>query len=181
MKLPYRCCFWKLTVNVIETNRAAQSMLDQNDSVIRQGANGCLMYRSQQGWCAVESEISRLSEHDQKVTPSRVALAAPGATISLHLVQGALSDRLVVHRVTAICSIAVDAGPACASKLRSKFGLTIMETRVATLLMDGRSVTEIAKELASVPATIRTHLQALFAKTGTRRQGQLVSVLMNGA
>lgn len=167
--------------NVIEANRAAQNMLDQNDSVIRRDANGCLMYRSQQGWSPMQAEIAGLGEHDQKLSPSRIALAAPGATMSLHLVQGALSDRLVVHRVTAICSVAVDGGPACASKLRSKFGLTIMETRVATLLMDGRSVTEIAKELASVPATIRTHLQALFAKTGTRRQGQLVSVLMNGA
>lgn len=60
-----------------------------------------------------------------------------------------------------------------------RLGLTAAETRIATRLVDGRSPREIAAELGVGVSTVRTHLARIFAKTGTSRQAELVSFLLD--
>ena len=62
--------------------------------------------------------------------------------------------------------------------LRCVFGLSAAETRVATALLDGESVDSLADRLCISRNTARTHLQRLFAKTGTSRQADLIRVLL---
>jgi DNA-binding CsgD family transcriptional regulator len=57
------------------------------------------------------------------------------------------------------------------------FGLTATQARVASLLAEGSSLAEIARDIGITPGTARNHLKAVFARTGTRRQGELVSLL----
>lgn len=57
------------------------------------------------------------------------------------------------------------------------FGLTPAETRLAVNLLDGGSLREFAERQAISVNTARTQLTSLFAKTGTHRQGELVTVL----
>jgi len=59
------------------------------------------------------------------------------------------------------------------------FGLTKMEGRVANLLLQDKSVREIGDLLGLQENSIRFHLKRLFVKTDTRRQGQLVALLMS--
>ncbi|MFO8074173.1 MAG: helix-turn-helix transcriptional regulator [Polyangia bacterium] len=59
------------------------------------------------------------------------------------------------------------------------FGLTHAEARVASLLAAGRSVAEIGDELAIASNTVRAHLKQIYAKTGTRRQSELVGLLLS--
>jgi DNA-binding CsgD family transcriptional regulator len=61
--------------------------------------------------------------------------------------------------------------------LQSLFDLTPAEARVAKLIGSGRTVTEAADELAVQVNTVRTQLKSIFAKTGTRRQADLVSMV----
>ncbi|WP_152047703.1 helix-turn-helix transcriptional regulator [Aureimonas psammosilenae] len=63
------------------------------------------------------------------------------------------------------------------ARLRRRFGLTPMQTRVAMQLRQGRSVAEAADALDLSSATVRTHLKALFACTGTNRQTELALLL----
>ena len=51
---------------------------------------------------------------------------------------------------------------------------------VATALTEGRSLEEIANERGVTMATARTHLKRIFAKTTTKRQGELVAMLLRG-
>jgi len=44
--------------------------------------------------------------------------------------------------------------------------------------MEGSNTRQIASELSVSFATVRTHLQHVFEKTGTHRQGELVRLLM---
>lgn len=57
------------------------------------------------------------------------------------------------------------------------FGLSPAETRLAVSLLDGGSLREFAERQAISVNTARTQLTSLFAKTGTHRQGELVTVL----
>ena len=52
-----------------------------------------------------------------------------------------------------------------------------LEARVAAMIAEGHSVKAIAESLSIQPTTIRDELKALFSKTGTGRQPELVSLL----
>jgi DNA-binding CsgD family transcriptional regulator/GAF domain-containing protein len=62
--------------------------------------------------------------------------------------------------------------------VRHVFGLTAAETRVAMAMLDGKTVEMLADELCISRNTARTHLQRLFAKTGTTRQADLIRILL---
>ena len=54
-------------------------------------------------------------------------------------------------------------------------GLTQRETEVLTLIAAGRSNAEIARELFISEATVKTHINNLFAKAGLRDRAQAVT------
>ncbi len=62
--------------------------------------------------------------------------------------------------------------------LRELFLFTPAEARVAGKLALGRSVEEIAAETRVSVETVRTHLKRILAKTGTVRQGELISLIL---
>ncbi|MCG2672792.1 helix-turn-helix transcriptional regulator [Bradyrhizobium sp. GCM10023182] len=64
-----------------------------------------------------------------------------------------------------------------ASLLRSAYGLTTAEARVALLLASGISGRQLTAALGVSPDTIKTHLRRCFEKTGTRSQAELSRVL----
>jgi DNA-binding CsgD family transcriptional regulator len=61
--------------------------------------------------------------------------------------------------------------------LQSLFGLTDAEAAVAVELLDGQSLSDIAATSGRSRETIKYHLNSIFRKTRTRRQGELVSLL----
>lgn len=61
--------------------------------------------------------------------------------------------------------------------LQALFDLTPSEARVASLVVSGRTVAEIATTTANSQNTIRQHLKSIFSKTGAQRQAELVSML----
>jgi DNA-binding CsgD family transcriptional regulator len=64
--------------------------------------------------------------------------------------------------------------------LRRLYGLTGAEAAVAAVLLQGKDVTEAAEELAISLHTARTHVKAVLAKTGARRQAELIRLLLRG-
>jgi DNA-binding CsgD family transcriptional regulator len=62
--------------------------------------------------------------------------------------------------------------------LSTTFDFTPAEARVAAQIASGRVPKEIARDFGVQLNTIRTHLKNIFAKTGTRRQAELVRVLL---
>jgi DNA-binding CsgD family transcriptional regulator len=64
--------------------------------------------------------------------------------------------------------------------LESVYGLTAAEAAVVRGLVEGRSLEEIAAERRVKPDTARTQLKQVFAKTRTRRQAELVRLVLTG-
>jgi DNA-binding CsgD family transcriptional regulator len=64
--------------------------------------------------------------------------------------------------------------PAPDAVLRDAYGLTAAEAAVALLLATGRDLTEIAHRRGSAVGTVRNQVKALLAKTGSRRQTELI-------
>jgi DNA-binding CsgD family transcriptional regulator/PAS domain-containing protein len=61
--------------------------------------------------------------------------------------------------------------------LRSMFRLTGAESRLAVALCSGMSLAEAAEALTITRETAKSCLKQVFAKTGTRRQAELVAVI----
>jgi DNA-binding CsgD family transcriptional regulator/PAS domain-containing protein len=61
--------------------------------------------------------------------------------------------------------------------LNSLFNLTPAEIRVTREVGQGGSLKDIAGMLGVMPSTIRTHLHHIFAKTGMRRQADLIRLV----
>jgi DNA-binding CsgD family transcriptional regulator len=65
--------------------------------------------------------------------------------------------------------------------LRAAYGLTSAEARLAVALAGGATLADISDQTASAIGTLRTHLKRVLAKTGTRRQSELVRLVLLGA
>ena len=63
--------------------------------------------------------------------------------------------------------------------LKDRFDLTPAEARLVARLMTGESLRSCAKALGIKYETVRTHLKSIFQKTGTRRQAELVIVVIH--
>ena len=63
---------------------------------------------------------------------------------------------------------------------RVTHGLTDAEARLVHLLLEGRGLTAAAEQLGLSRNTVHSQLASVFQKTGTRRQGELLSLLLGG-
>jgi len=64
--------------------------------------------------------------------------------------------------------------------LRQLYGLTSAEARLASVLAEGVGLPEAAAQLGITRETAKSTLHTIFAKTGTRRQAELVRLLLSG-
>jgi DNA-binding CsgD family transcriptional regulator len=61
------------------------------------------------------------------------------------------------------------------------YGLTRGEAKLTLALLNGNSLKQIADCLGISYETTRTHLKRILSKTGTRRQGELVRLLLTSS
>jgi DNA-binding CsgD family transcriptional regulator len=91
------------------------------------------------------------------------------------------NDKFVATIKPAVCIVISDPERQAlvpASVLKSLFGLTRSESRLAERLASGEALPSIAASLGITYGTARTQLATIFRKTGTKRQGELVKVLL---
>lgn len=60
------------------------------------------------------------------------------------------------------------------------WGLSPAEHDVATFLVKGMSIAEIARLRGNKDGTIKAHLNAIYRKSDTTNRGELLSVLIDG-
>jgi DNA-binding CsgD family transcriptional regulator len=65
--------------------------------------------------------------------------------------------------------------------IRTLFGLTTGEARLARALVDGLDLEQAAARLGLRVGTVRTRLQSIFEKTGSHRQADLVRRILTAS
>jgi DNA-binding NarL/FixJ family response regulator len=87
--------------------------------------------------------------------------------------EAALDPAVQRHVVRAVA--AEGSAPRAAAPTALPDGLTAREAEVLALVADGLSNTEIAERLVVSPATVKSHINHLFAKAGVRDRAQAVT------
>lgn len=64
-----------------------------------------------------------------------------------------------------------------ATLLHRHYGLTASETQIALMVLNGSGIKDMAERMSLSQATVKTHLQHVFDKTGTHRQADIVRLL----
>jgi DNA-binding CsgD family transcriptional regulator len=121
------------------------------------------------GGAICDSRRLRLTRDEGRLPLS--VLVAPLASEQGWLVSRHASAVLFLFDPERICDPTADT-------LRQEFGFTAAEAAVALEILNGRGLKFAARRLGVSPTTIRTHLTAVFHKTTTRRQAELVRVLL---
>lgn len=108
-----------------------------------------------------------------------IVASADAPPLVLHVIPIKRNARDVFTRSSALLVFTPvgQVGPPDMRVLCGLFDLTRVEARVAQELTRGHSLDEVAAILGSRVQTVRTHLKAIFRKTGVNRQSQLVLLL----
>ncbi len=110
------------------------------------------------------------------VAPLRRAAAAPAGPNAAAL--GSAAGGAVAAAALVCVSEPGAAAGALGARLRAAYGLTAAESRVAEGLAAGRSVREVAEAAGVAIGTVRNQIKQVFAKTGVRRQSELVLAML---
>ena len=58
------------------------------------------------------------------------------------------------------------------------YGLTAREAKVALTFVSSATIPDTARKLKIAPNTVKTHLQRIYDKTGTKRQTELTRLIV---
>jgi len=163
---------------VLDTNPAAEQVFD-NDICVR---NRRLVLHDKRAASALAAFIDQL-----RTTPDTAVLECPPIVVQrrekrplilrILPVDGAARNPFLGARALLVFHD-LDAKPLPDSTvIAHAFGLSPAETKLASLIAAGLSLERAAEELGLARETIRARLKAVFAKTGTHRQSELVSLL----
>ncbi|MDQ0505922.1 helix-turn-helix transcriptional regulator [Xanthobacter agilis] len=172
-------------LNVAHVNRAGETLLKGGDIAVRGGRLAFKDARAgRQMTSAVTQALSaargetplphadhiELPRHDGDATPYRVSLhPLPAGEGAARLTQR--SQIAVVVRAPR------RSGADVARRLQTSFHLTPAESALAAALAAGASLADYAQQRNVALSTVRSQLKALYEKTDTRRQGELVAHL----
>ncbi len=187
-RMPIGVALTDAEAKVLATNAAARSMIEARDglaltngqlSATINGAGsklrkliGAVAAGTHRGFANL-SLPRRGARHPLSVTIAQVGRTGlPGSTAA----NGGHSTSTVVYVTDPDRPIEPDQ-----DSLRTTYGLTAAEARLASRIATGESLADVAAALDISYNTARTHLRRIFGKTQTERQGELVSLLLSAS
>jgi DNA-binding CsgD family transcriptional regulator/PAS domain-containing protein len=169
---------------VLSSNPVARRLIDTSRGIVlRNGTLQLEVSREQRAFGTLLTEV--VSAHHQQlagcVRAFRLADNAQLQGLSLLLRPLPLSDRSGENSPAVAVFISDPMAPrqAPSEVLTALFGLTPAEARLAVRLVNGFSLEEAAMSLGVSRNTAKSHLSAIFSKTGATRQTQLIQLILN--
>ena len=165
---------------VLFANGSGARLLAQADGLTCSG--GRLQAASPKEQQMLESMIRGATSSFGRAVPAWTRVARPLGRMPLAVFVAPLEvsdDELTASNARILAMVHDTAEHRCAQAemLTGVYGLTGAEARLASALSGGHSVQSAAAALHMQPATARSHLKAVFRKTGVNRQQDLVRLL----
>lgn len=177
-RVPQPIVLFDRSAQLLHANPAALAILDRNDGL--SVSRGRIIARDRSANRELSLRMARAASGEEigALAPLRIPRTGEARAYSLWicLVSGELSPD--AGHFAAFLSDPSRTTRFDREAIRATFMLTSRELDVATLLARGQQPAEIAEALALSVNTVKTHVSRLFAKTGTRRQAELVAQLL---
>ena len=169
------------------SNQQARRIFARNDGLIVDRDGLCRAARSDES-----AILERLIDEAVRTGDGQVAGAGGAARVSrpsglrpLTVLVGPLGqNRFDLGAATPVAAVFLsdpeDKPETPAGLLQRLYGLTAMEARLASALLAGATVKDAAAALEIAEGTAREYLKAIFRKTGTRRQSELMTLVLTG-
>lgn len=163
---------------VLHANRAARSIFEAGLLTQR---NGLLCAGTPEATRTLHDAIAR---QDRARIPVILWFGTPSArqlaTVTVRSAETAAATAYGAAHPVVVVTIrrATPARLPSAETLQAAFALTPAEARLAREVLKGDGVSACARRLGVTANTARTHLNRVFDKTGTKRQAELVRLLL---
>ena len=171
--------------NVLHTNPAARRLMQQGN-VIVEGIGSrpyaCVKSENKRLQALIESALRSGLQLEAK-KPCAQMLWEPNGSSSLHILVTPITSEM--NGFAPASAVVFATAPHCLPlnlecNLRSLYELTPAEARLASALVAGESMLAFAQRTAISETTARTHMKHILAKTNTRRQSDLLRIIMTG-
>jgi DNA-binding CsgD family transcriptional regulator len=171
---------------VVHANAAARSMALENDGLsldrdcVRGAVSDDTKALGRMVTQTIETATGEAGGCAEAIVLSRPSGKRPYQVVAAPL-SGRQHQRCSCRALAALFVTDPEATPETPEHLvRALYGLTPAESRVAESLLQGANPSEISDRNGVSLATVRSQLRSIFDKTETRRQSELVSVLLRG-
>lgn len=171
------------TGRVLSANQRARDWLASRDGVALR--DDMLVLDTRQQTRELQERISRVVANQQVGGAGMVEVMriprSSGREFGLVLRPVPASQRNEAEAVPAVAiflSDPLEQAEAPVQVIKQLFGFTPAEATLALLMANGLTLDEAAVEMGVSRNTVRTHLRAVFAKTGVTRQPMLVSLIL---
>lgn len=183
---------------LVATTQHCLFFLDVRGRIRRKSVAAEAMLASGSVLCAANGVLTAILSDDASVLHELIARAGgrgradlAGGVMRLHDAGGLPYDVSVAplgprtiatwsSEPIVLVTVVTDGRPTLPTELRlhRRFGLTHAEARLALALAQGNTLREVADRATLSINTVRAQLSAIFAKTGCRRQADLVRTLL---
>jgi DNA-binding CsgD family transcriptional regulator len=169
---------------VVCMNRAASAVVSEKDGLLvtRSG----LRAEKPIEFSLLEKVIREATStsNGQGLSPGGTVLVSRRKRPPLQIVVSAIRDPAITSQMVAAIVFIIDPTrrqrPAL-DTLQALYGLTPAECRVALLVGDGHAPRLIAGMVGVSVNTVRSQIKSVFSKTGVKRQGELIRLLMRNS
>ena len=168
---------------IVEVNDRARSLLRTGDGLSDKG--GFLFARTRQDNAGLQELVGRaLPPFGIEVAGGWTIVERPDASPPLVLHVIPVSRQGTTYPTWPVAALVLIVDPASGADfddgvVAAALDFTKMESRVAVLLAQGMSVSQIAVTMGRKESTIRSHVKNMFAKHGLSRQAELVRLVQS--
>lgn len=161
--------------HVLAANASIQSLADH----VRWGAGDRVLLKDPRAQRIMTASLARLKSSSLETLGSFVSRTADERAAVCHLIPTVRQARDIFDggsAVLVVTPVRKRAAPEV-SLIQSLFDLTPSEASVAWGLAQGQSIGELAASRQTALSTVRAQVRAILAKTGTKRQSEVVAVV----
>ena len=168
---------------ILHANDSARKLVSQGAIVSEVG--GRLLLRDLGSRAALLEALTWAQQGDANLAsyglsiPFTAANDKAWAGVLLPLARGARREAGAAYRATAaLCLTEVKyQRPSAVTEMIKLYGLTPREMTVLLTIVENGGIPEVSEILGISEATVRSHIKAVFQKTGTNRQADLVKLV----
>jgi len=171
------------TGRVLSVNQRARDLLAQRDGVALR--NESLVLSTREQTLELRERVDRVIANQQKggaavIEVMRIPRSGGGefGLVIRPVPTNQWTEAEAVPTAAIFLSDPLEQAEAPVQVIKQLFGFTQAEATLALLMANGLTLDEAAEEMHVSRNTVRTHLRAVFAKTGVTRQPMLVSLIL---